>query len=90
MFGKNEPDIWLNYFEMEKVVAMDTRTGVIHQRALHGLERDLHEKAGHGRPGVLNFLLAFCAGSSIITYLKIRRKKFPKRFVRFLAFTHFP
>uniref|UniRef100_A0A0B7A1C5 U3 small nucleolar RNA-associated protein 6 homolog n=3 Tax=Arion vulgaris TaxID=1028688 RepID=A0A0B7A1C5_9EUPU len=43
-FGQNEPDLWLNYIEMEKVVANDgSRSGVIHQRALNGLDPHLKE-----------------------------------------------
>ncbi|CAG5135927.1 unnamed protein product, partial [Candidula unifasciata] len=43
-FGQNEPDLWLNYMEMEKVVAKETaKSAVIHQRALHGLDPHLKE-----------------------------------------------
>ncbi|BFZ03648.1 hypothetical protein BsWGS_06687 [Bradybaena similaris] len=43
-FGQSEPDLWLNYMEMEKVVAKDTaKSAVIQQRALRGLDQHLKE-----------------------------------------------
>ncbi|XP_005101018.1 U3 small nucleolar RNA-associated protein 6 homolog [Aplysia californica] len=43
-FGLNEPDLWLNYVQMEREVAKDgARAGAIQQRALNGLDPHLKE-----------------------------------------------